>query len=239
MPLNQKNDTLYIKNFFLSSQRLEQESEQLKERLEREKPAKKSTEGDKSADKQFKRIQRGFSAKRYLNNLTKNWDQSVLDTFVTEGKIKNVDKPVTGSKRKLSHDLTRWPQAYRIDQNWASAAIDMKSYKFIKADEFNISSTRKHGNYEPREELQKHEKSMSKYESPLASYQSMDEDEKPYQPKSKKKKSALRDPIKVFDEQHKEVSYKNLATEEKEKVLSQILFHSAMNNIMEMVSKIE
>jgi len=90
-----KDDSAYIKNFFLSTKRLEKETESIKERLSRaNQEAPKQIADTKPAE--AKRIQRGFSAKRYLNNLTKNWDQSVLDTFVNEGKIKNLDKPMTG-----------------------------------------------------------------------------------------------------------------------------------------------
>ena len=50
--------------------------------------------------------------------------------------------------------------------------------------------------------------------------------------KPKKKKSAKAEPIKIIDPQlEAEISYKSLATEEKEKVLSELLFHSALNNI--------
>ena len=88
--------------------------------------------------KELKKIQRGYSAKRYLNDLTKHWDQSVLQTFVSDGKIKNVERPTAAGKRKLSEDLSKWPQAYRVEQNWAQTAIDMKSYKFLKASEFSV-----------------------------------------------------------------------------------------------------
>jgi len=239
-----KDDSAYIKNFFLSTKRLERETESIKERLERENPPAASFKQlSESKPAEAKRIQRGFSAKRYLNNLTKNWDQSVLDTFVTEGKIKNLDKPVTGQKRKLSHDLSLWPQAYRIDQNWAAAAVDMKSYKFVKANEFNISESRMYGQFEQKHEQQKENFVNLKFASGLESYQSVDDDERPYVPNAKKTKAGrkeeefvgLPDPIKVFDADQNEIMYKNLDLGEKEKVLSQLLFHSAMNNILEMV----
>lgn len=50
--------------------------------------------------------------------------------------------------------------------------------------------------------------------------------------KPSKRKSARTEPIKIYDPQHQsQVDYKSLATEEKEKVLSELLFHSALNNI--------
>ena len=50
--------------------------------------------------------------------------------------------------------------------------------------------------------------------------------------KPSKRKSARTEPIKIFDpHQHSQLDYKTLATEEKEKVLSELLFHSALNNI--------
>ena len=39
------------------------------------------------------------------------------------------------------------------------------------------------------------------------------------------------DQIKIFDTAHHEVSYKSLTQIEKEKVLSELLFQSALNNI--------
>ena len=96
-------------------------------------------------DKKLQRINRGLSAKRYLNNLTKHWDQSVLDTFISDGKIKPTDTSASKDERKSSKrkhiddDLTVWPQAYRFDSNWSAGTVDMRSYRFLKAQDFNLS----------------------------------------------------------------------------------------------------
>ena len=170
----------------------------------------------------LKRIQRGFSAKRYLNNLTKYWDQNVLDTFISDGKIKNVEKKKDKLlKRKIEDDLTHWPQAYRIDQNWAYSAIDMKSYKFLKSNEFNP-------NYlSSRKADFKGEKQYSRLDS-YNSLENVNDLESPL-------KRIKNDPIKIYNQNQEEVSYKMLDPVEKERVLSELLFHSAMNNIIKMV----
>ena len=73
-----------------------------------------------------------------------------------------MEPEIAGTKRKLSHDLTRWPQAYRIDQNWATAAVDMKGYKFVKANEFNITDSRMHAQFESKHEQNKSEQLKAK-----------------------------------------------------------------------------
>ncbi len=137
--------------------------------------------------------------------------------------------------------MSIWPQAYRIDQNWATAAVDMKSYKFVKANEFNISESRMHGQFDQKHEVQKSEHLINmKFDSGMHSYQSVEDDEQSYIPNAKKTKAApvktvVPDAIKVYDSNQNEINYKDLEMNEKEKVLSELLFHSAMNNIMEMV----
>ena len=50
-------------------------------------------------------------------------------------------------------------------------------------------------------------------------------------PVKKKVVTLQQDPIKIYDAKQSEVSYKLLTQYEKEKVLSEILFQSALNNI--------
>ena len=96
-------------------------------------------------DKNLLRINRGLSAKRYLNNLTKHWDQSVLDTFISDGKIKppadtsKSDERKSSKRKHIDDDLTVWPQAYRFDSNWSAGTVDMRSYRFLKAQDFNLN----------------------------------------------------------------------------------------------------
>jgi len=171
-------------------------------------------------DKKLKRINRGLSAKRYLNNLTKHWDQNVLDTFISDGKIKQETEKTNKNERKSSKrkhiddDLTVWPQAYRFDTNWnTNGIVDMRSYRFLKAQDFNLTKTSLDSDTKPDTNI-KH----NSFEEILD--------------KPKKKKSAKDEPIKIFDPRHEsEINYKNLATDEKEKVLSELLFQSALENI--------
>lgn len=238
----QKNENSYIKNFFLSTQRLEKESALLKQKMEANKEQPSSREKRQKTPKEFKKIQRGFSAKRYLNDLTKHWDQNVLQTFVTDGKIKNVEKP-TASKRKMSEDLTKWPQAYRVEQNWAQTAIDMKGYKFLKASEFGVgggSQSKLERRTRDKYEARKEEHLSEQRFSALDSYQSMADDEGAFKPAGGKKAKTLakgteEDPIKVYTADEKELIYSKLDLDEKEAVLSTLLYNSAMKNIMSMV----
>ncbi len=192
-------------------------------------------------DKKLLRINRGLSAKRYLNNLTKHWDQNVLDTFISDGKIKPTDtsnkNERKSSKRKhIDDDLTVWPQAYRFDSNWSAGTVDMRSYRFLKAQDFNLS---KGWVFFVLRSLNIFINETSKFNwtklflddpriETSIKYNSNEELDKP-----SKRKSARTEPIKIYDPQHQshEVDYKSLATEEKEKVLSELLFHSALNNI--------
>ena len=103
-------------------------------------------EEEKKSDnkKLLKRINRGLSAKRYLNSLTKHWDQSLLDAFISDGKIKqeniyNKNGEKAMKRKRADDDLTLMPQAYRFDQNWFTGTVDMRSYKFLKAQDFNLS----------------------------------------------------------------------------------------------------
>lgn len=88
-----------------------------------------------------RRIRRGLSARRYLRNLTKNWDQALLETFVREGKMIRHNSATLASSSVVDHDLSLAlpPLAYRFDQSWVSATVDMRSYKFIRAQDFDLT----------------------------------------------------------------------------------------------------
>jgi hypothetical protein len=153
-------------------------------------------------DKKAQRINRGFSARHYLRSLTKNWDQKLLDTFISDGKInqENIyEKNVRLAKKKrIEEDLSVWPQAYKFDNSLIQATIDMKTYKFIKAQEFYSNKQTKNENND----------------STIT-----------------KNKLIHEDPIKIFDQKLTEVSYKALNFFEKQKVLTELLFQSALNNL--------
>lgn len=98
------------------------------------------------ATARLRRIRRGLSARRYLRNLTKNWDQTLLESFVKDGKL-NADEIESsnssgGNGGVTSVDdlsLSLPPLVYRFDQSWMSATVDMRSYKFIRAQDFDLS----------------------------------------------------------------------------------------------------
>lgn len=102
-----------------------------------EKPVHKQV----STDVDLKRMHRGFSARRYLRNLTKNWDQSLLDAFINDGKLcqetiyRKNEK--TQKIQRVQDDLTALPQAYKFEANWNMATFDMKTYKFLRARNAN------------------------------------------------------------------------------------------------------
>lgn len=146
----------------------------------------------------LKKINRGYSARRYLRNLTKNWDQNLLDTFISDGKLNEeiVYEKNASSRKRAEEDLTDLPQAYTFDQNWVSASIDIKSFNFLKLNDFTSD---KRGSF---------------------------------QFKIKRKSSENdKDPIKIFKKDEEEVSYDLLEQSDKEKVLTDLLFHSVINNI--------
>jgi len=93
------------------------------------------------SDIDSKRMHRGFSARRYLRNLTKNWDQSLLDAFINDGKLcqetiyKKNEK--TQKVQRVQDDLTALPQAYKFEANWNVATFDMKTYRFFRARNAN------------------------------------------------------------------------------------------------------
>lgn len=167
-------------------------------------------------DSKLKKIKRGYSARRYLRNLTKNWDQDLLDAFISDGKLNHEtvyeknDKSM--KKRRVEEDLTLWPQAYRFDQTWISTTIDMRSYKFLKAQDFHWNKTTQMVSNEVEESKKEAEK-VEEIKNELVKPKTND------------------DQIKIFDTAHHEVSYKSLTQIEKEKVLSELLFQSALNNI--------
>lgn len=104
------------------------------------------TRTDSGDSFRLKRINRGLSARRYLRNLTKNWDQNLLDSFISDGKLneRNVyekDENSLKRKRVAEDDLSLLrPLAYRFDQTWLSATVDMRSYKFLKAQDFDLNN---------------------------------------------------------------------------------------------------
>ena len=99
---------------------------------------KKQANETEAEDGGLKKINRGFSARRYVNNLTKNWDQDLLDKFISNGKInKNTiyDRSEKETKRKRVDDLTVMPQVYRLDRTGLNELNSHRVYKFIKSQD--------------------------------------------------------------------------------------------------------
>jgi hypothetical protein len=169
-----------------------------------------------SRDENMRRINRGFSARRYLRILTKNWDQNLLDKFISDGKIKAenlYEKNAKSHKRKfVEDDLSLWPQSYRFDPSWTNTNVDMRGYKFLRVQEYGRAKRFYNDMLDRDERLKKI----------VASDMESDEVVQHF---------AKIDPIKIFDENQNEINYKNLNMDEKQEVLAELLFHSVLNNI--------
>ena len=192
---------------------------------------------------ELKRINRGFSARRYVNNLTKNWDQDVLDKFISNGQInKNTiyePRAEKEAKRKRVDDLTAMPQVncsrfrcfalplvnfscsthlfqvYRLDRTSLKELNSHRIYKFIKTHD-----------------LVKGKQSWQTWlDQRSLSSGFLDEASGEAKVKFKQKVIDL-ESIKVVDKQSTELNYKILNPVEKRKVLSELLFQSAISNIM-------
>jgi hypothetical protein len=93
-----------------------------------------------------KRINRGFSARRYLSNWTRHWDEKLLDNLIKKGKLNEesiyeTKKISSHPKRKrLNDDLSSIPLAYRINRNWLHATGDLSGYTFFKANQYGSKS---------------------------------------------------------------------------------------------------
>ncbi len=197
-----------------------------------------SKNNNESTDTKVKKVNRGYSARRYVRNLTKNWDQNLLDTFISDGKLNpatvygnmnsdNSEANLNASKkRRISDDLTVWPQAYKFDESWIAATVDMRSYKFLKAQDFNLNK--------PFQE-EKIDKTGTKRTVKNAEENKQTDtiiSVAPTLPMPQTKVNIINpDPIKIFDQRSNEVSYKSLNISEKERVLSELLFNSALKNI--------
>ncbi len=89
-------------------------------------------------DIQFDKIRPGYSAKRYLSNLTKHWEPEVINKLTVQGRIKeenfyepNESQPTI--RQRIDDDLSRVPPAYRIQRKWLSYNImPLKGYRFFR-----------------------------------------------------------------------------------------------------------
>lgn len=97
-----------------------------------------------SQDIRLKRINRGYSARRYLSNWTKHWDQKLLNNLVKDGKIneETIYEPNVSHKHKkkrLNDDLSAIPPAYRIHRHWLFTPGNLKGYRFFKLQDYYLT----------------------------------------------------------------------------------------------------
>jgi hypothetical protein len=190
-------------------------------------------------------MNRGFSARRYVNTLTKNWDQGILDKFISSGKIKNggggfggidrtksYDDEAKEMKRKRLDDLTQLPQAYKLERNLINELNSNRTYKFIKIDHSTTTSATVAAATAttPTTPMNNHVRI-----SPKSAVIDLPVEQQPNSGnRSRQQQKFLNlDSIKVIDKNSAaEVNYRGLNMNEKRKVLSDLLYQSAVNNIM-------
>ena len=95
-------------------------------------------------DFQFDKIRPGFSAKRYLSNLTRHMNPRVINNLTIHGRLKEENlfeqseiQPTI--RQRIDDDLSRVPPAYRIQRDWLAVnIIPLKGYRFfrVKSDLF-------------------------------------------------------------------------------------------------------
>jgi hypothetical protein len=97
-------------------------------------------------DIRLKRINRGYSARRYLSNWTKNWDQKLLNNLIKDGKISEetiFEQNIVNKqkKKRLNDDLSAIPPAYRIHRHWLFTPGNLKGYRFFKVQDYYLTKT--------------------------------------------------------------------------------------------------
>jgi len=100
-----------------------------------------------SQDIRLKRINRGYSARRYLSSWTKHWDQKLLNNLIKDGKIteetifeSNVaNNNKIHKKKRLNDDLSTIPPAYRIHRHWLFTPGNLKGYRFFKVQDYYLT----------------------------------------------------------------------------------------------------
>ncbi len=89
-------------------------------------------------DFQFDKIRPGYSAKRYLSNLTRHLEPSVLNNLTMQGRIREenlfeVTEAQPTTRQRIDDDLSRVPPAYRVQRQWMSFNIlPLKGYRFFR-----------------------------------------------------------------------------------------------------------
>ena len=90
-------------------------------------------------DYQYEKIRPGYSAKRYLANLTRHWRPDLLENLSKNGKIKEGNMfeesdVLPNVKFRIDDDLSRIPPLYKIQRKWLAMTIaPLKGYRFYRA----------------------------------------------------------------------------------------------------------
>ncbi|XP_038049029.1 uncharacterized protein KIAA2012 homolog isoform X12 [Patiria miniata] len=156
-------------------------------------------------------VRPGFSAKRYLSNWSRSWDDSILNTLRNNGHI--LDKNLFQENalaprilRRINDDLSSLPAPYRVTRNMLMAPGSPVVYEFYRIRPSSADSGR------PSEDDYENEKDDRR--TPLVSFNI---------PGSI---AAV-----IRDEQNKPraVPYASLAPDEQQQVLQRLLLQSAMH----------
>ena len=209
-------------------------------------------------DARLKRINRGYSARRYLSNWTRHWDQKLLNNLIKDGKLNEetiyesneINSSNKQRKRRLDDDLSVIPPDYRIHRHWLFTPGNLKGYRFFKVQD-NYLTRAFNGKLFCKTLLQKNKVLFKDYFKHLnrldTDNQDFDAKSNPNTPvkqqhkqepiktekQAKKAEIIVPDPIKICNDEGKEIAYDKLENIEKENVLSELLFHSALKNIAE------
>ncbi|XP_077997481.1 uncharacterized protein LOC144450695 isoform X2 [Glandiceps talaboti] len=86
---------------------------------------------------EMRHVRPGFSAKRYMSNWSRSWDDSMLNTLRTKGHIwdKNLFQQnaiVPHLYRRINDDLSHMPAPYRINRRMLMSPGSLESYEFYK-----------------------------------------------------------------------------------------------------------
>lgn len=164
----------------------------------------------------LKKINRGFSARRYLSNWTKTWDQKLLDSLIKDGKInqENLYEPkdaLSRNKKRINDDLSAIPPAYRIHRHWLFTPGNLKGYRFFKVQDYYMTK-----NVFSDSQIVSDKKLALNKAKEMTKITITDNEQ-----------------IKIRDQSGNDIDYNAMDLKEKENVLSELLFQSALQNIAE------
>ncbi|XP_071822801.1 uncharacterized protein [Apostichopus japonicus] len=103
-------------------------------------------------------VRPGFSAKRYLANWSKSWDDSILNYLRSEGHLwdKNLfesNSVLPSTYRRINDDMSQAPAPYRVTRNMLVSPGDIVSYEYyrIRPDDIDYGSGEAPGtSHQPR-----------------------------------------------------------------------------------------